>query len=136
MTKNFKASEFICHHCGRAGIMPYFVDELQRLRDILGRPIIVTSGYRCPYHPVELAKGARGPGWHCKGVAADITGPPLTAIWTALQAMPKITGVGVAPFQNYVHVDMRPLRQGRAYWSYDRSGREIAWSGEWEELPK
>jgi len=50
---------------------------LQRLRSLIGRPIIITSGYRCPKHDREV--GGPGTSFHTKGLAADfyVPGVPL-----------------------------------------------------------
>jgi zinc D-Ala-D-Ala carboxypeptidase len=49
---------------------PEFMAKLQKLRETYGAPMKVTSGYRCPQHPIE-AKKAR-PGAHASGQAVDI----------------------------------------------------------------
>ena len=135
LARDFTAAEFACKHCGRAGVRFGLVEALQGLRDRLGAPLIVTSGYRCADHPVERHKAA--PGRHTEGIAADITGPPLVDIWRALADFPEFAGVGVAPHQNYIHVDIRGgvPAGGRVVWAYDRAGRQVRWSGRWEELP-
>lgn len=134
LSRDFRASEFACTHCGAAGIHQEFVGRLQQLRDALGVAIRVTSGYRCALHPVEISKPR--PGWHTHGLAADITGPRLLDIWRSLKHFPEFTGIGVAPLQNYMHLDTRPLAAGgRVVWAYNRKGQQIPWSGRWEELP-
>ena len=46
-----------------------FMRQLDLLRDAFG-PLVVTSGYRCPEHPLEVAKAR--PGAHATGKAVDI----------------------------------------------------------------
>jgi uncharacterized protein YcbK (DUF882 family) len=135
LARDFTAAEFVCKHCGKAGIRFEFVQALQALRDRLGVPLRITSGYRCPQHPVE--RGKAKPGRHAEGIAADITGPPLIDIWRALADFPEFAGVGVARYQNYIHIDTRGgvPPGGRVVWAYDRGGRQVKWSGKWEELP-
>jgi zinc D-Ala-D-Ala carboxypeptidase len=67
---NFKAAEFNCSHCGKNEMKPEFMAKLQALRTQYGKPMRVTSGYRCPQHPIEARKAA--PGAHASGCAADI----------------------------------------------------------------
>lgn len=135
LARDFTAAEFVCKHCGKAGIKFEFVQALQGLRDRLGVPLRITSGYRCPQHPIERTKAQ--PGRHAEGIAADITGPPLLDIWRALADFPEFAGVGVARHQNYIHIDTRGgvPPGGRVVWAYDRAGRQVKWSGKWEELP-
>ena len=68
--QNFSRDEMACKHCGICDLQPAFMDLLQALRTAWGGPLRVTSGYRCPQHPVEAAKEA--PGAHTLGCAADI----------------------------------------------------------------
>jgi len=135
LARDFTAAEFACRHCGKSGIKFEFVQALQALRDKLGVPIKVTSGYRCDQHPIERAK--KKPGRHSEGIAADVTGPPLLSIWRALPEFPEFTGVGVAKYQNYIHLDTRSgvPSGGKVVWAYDRAGRQVKWSGKWDELP-
>lgn len=47
---NFTPAEMGCRHCGRAVFHPGFMDQLQRLRDLVGVALPVTSGARCKLH--------------------------------------------------------------------------------------
>lgn len=131
ITKDFAADEFACKHCGQQGIRAAFVEVLQRLRDAIGQPLIVTSGYRCARHPIEARKQKTGR--HAEGIAADVSGAPLDEIWQQAQRMPEFNGIGIAPHQNYIHLDTRP--GPRVLWAYNRAGQQVKWSGKWEELP-
>ena len=68
---NFTEEEFRCKHTGTCRMRPDFLDILQDIRIAFGKPLVISSGYRAPSHPVELAKPK--PGEHSYGVAADIT---------------------------------------------------------------
>jgi uncharacterized protein YcbK (DUF882 family) len=67
---NFTLEEMRCKHTGIDGMQPEFMSMLQKCRDLYGRPMPVTSGYRHPTHPVEARKTA--PGEHSMGLAAYI----------------------------------------------------------------
>jgi uncharacterized protein YcbK (DUF882 family) len=67
---NFSEKEFECRHCGQLKIVEKLVQLLQFIRNRYGKPIIITSGYRCAYHPVEKQKSK--PGEHNLGAAVDI----------------------------------------------------------------
>ena len=48
LTKNFTRSEFDCPcGCSTQMVDPELAEKLQRIRDALGKPIKITSGYRC-----------------------------------------------------------------------------------------
>lgn len=115
--KYFKEEEFECHHCGDANMDFTFVSTLDVLRDRLGAPIKVTSGYRCPAHNAAVsATGAHGP--HTTGMAGDIQTVPEKMRDLVTLAVELFPGVG---FQlkgehqtRYIHVDTLKPRA----WSY------------------
>lgn len=70
-TKNFKVSEFACKcGCGNK-IDQRVINMAQVIRDALGVPIHVNSGYRCEKHNAKVGgvKGSK----HTKGLAADLS---------------------------------------------------------------
>ena len=69
-SKYFSEKELACSHCGVAAMNQDFLTALDSLRELYG-PLIVTSGYRCPEHPIEKAKSS-GPGAHSTGRAVDL----------------------------------------------------------------
>lgn len=48
----------------------YLIERLDEVRVGFGKPIIVTSGYRCP--KVNAAVGGAANSYHTKGLAADL----------------------------------------------------------------
>jgi len=115
--KHFSRAEFACKcGCGRADMRPGFIGRLQALRIAYGKPMIITSGFRCPDHPVEKAKAT--PGAHSQGIAADIGVSGEDAIKLlrlALEA--NFQGIGVQQKGNgrFIHLD---VREHPAIWSY------------------
>lgn len=71
--KHFTPEEFGCKcgECdGSARMDMVFVKLLDEFRAFVEIPFIISSGYRCPLHPIEKRKSAPGP--HSTGQAADI----------------------------------------------------------------
>ena len=107
---NFAEDEFRCGcGCGRADMAPGFLDLLQDIRDYLGRPLIVSSGYRCPdYNARVSTTGRDGP--HTTGRAADIAvaGEDAACV-EGIAAQLGITGRGVkqhGPWPDrFLHLD-------------------------------
>ena len=61
--KHFSLSEFKCHcGCGETRIDIRLVKILDEIRDYYGKPLIVTSGVRCPKHNKEV--GGSSTSWH------------------------------------------------------------------------
>lgn len=67
---SFSEDEFRCRHTGKCEMQPEFMARLQHLRSVYGKPMVITSGYRDPSHPIEAAK--QSPGEHSTGRAADV----------------------------------------------------------------
>lgn len=123
---NFAEREFRCScGCGRADMAPGFLDKLQAIRDRLGRPLIVNSGYRCPDYNMRISTSGRG-GPHTTGHAADIAAAGADAeLVDGIAVELGITGRGVkqhGPWPGrFLHLD--DLEPGGAHprprlWSY------------------
>ena len=76
--KYFHWKEVACHHCGKfpeKETLESFEFKLIAsiafaIRVEVGRPLIVSSWYRCENHPLEAVK--RRPGVHTTGLAIDV----------------------------------------------------------------
>jgi uncharacterized protein YcbK (DUF882 family) len=101
LRKNFSRSEFTCDHCGALrGPTPALLDMLQRMRDIVGRPMTIVSGYRCPHWNQHV--GGIPQSEHLLGNAADVVGGYGSARqWHGAGAV----GVGMR-HGRVIHVDM------------------------------
>ena len=117
--RNFSRDEFACQcGCGTNEIHDSVIDFCQQIRDFLGGPIIITSGFRCDNHPVERAKTK--PGTHAQGLAADIACSHTDARKILEYVLSERQG-GVGVHQKgqgrFIHVDISPERTG-LLWTY------------------
>jgi uncharacterized protein YcbK (DUF882 family) len=117
---NFSAKEFQCSHCGADGIKEGVLEKLQFMRTAYGKAMKITSGYRCPQHPIEAKKAT--PGAHALGLAADI-GVEGAAAHEVLRLAFEIgfTGIGVQQKGSgrFIHLDIRNGElPGPTVWSY------------------
>lgn len=103
-TKNFKNSELCCHHCGMSGVEQSALDKLQQLRDIWGKPMVLTSAYRCKNHKEERNK-VKG-GTHTKGIAFDIKTTPAEQVSLIVLAV-KLGFKGFGLGNTFTHIDLR-----------------------------
>ncbi len=108
ISENFRLSEFHCRHCQQVKLHSRLVELLQRLRSEIGRPVVITSGYRCKEH--NTAVGGSKNSLHMQGMAADIR---LPANWAGnplldLAEETGFTGLGNYEDMGFVHVDIRP----------------------------
>ena len=120
--KNFKLEEFSCKHCGKNEINHKLIDKLQLLRDDLGFPLVISSGYRCSEHPIEAKKSK--PGTHAEGIAVDIAVSHEKAIHVVYKAIAHgFKGIGVNQKGNgrFIHLDIAEMGDSRPrphIWSY------------------
>ena len=70
-TEHFKVSEFACKHCGRNLIDQRVINMAEEIRQKLGVPVRVNSGYRCEIHNAYVG-GVKGSN-HTKGLACDLS---------------------------------------------------------------
>lgn len=112
-----------CPHCKHKGIEPDFLFRLDGLRDAVGFPLRVSSGYRCPAHNARVSStGEDGP--HTTGRAVDLA----VTHWQAYQVVAAavklgFTGIGVKQHDTgrFIHIDDLQADVGRprpTIWSY------------------
>ena len=104
LSPNFTLAEFACRCCGGVKIDPELVRKLQQLRDRIGKPISITSGYRCPVH--NQAVGGAAQSQHMYGTAADIVVKGLAPATVADHAEAVGFG-GIGRYAGFIHVDVR-----------------------------
>ncbi len=110
LSAHFSRREFLCRHCGRippSYELAHVVQHLERLRSIVGVPIVVVGPSRCAQHPIERRKPG-GCGEHCR-TAVDLR----AGVATERQARRAgFTGIGLAG-KWAVHVDLGRRRRWR-----------------------
>jgi len=119
LTNNFTYGEFYSGDTklGYKSIEPptkYFskinlmAEELQVVRDCIGSPIIVTSGYRTPAWN-KYVGGVKN-SYHTQGIAVDVRvygmQPYDLAVYIA--KLTEFKGFGINIKKNFVHCDLRP----------------------------
>jgi uncharacterized protein YcbK (DUF882 family) len=115
MTKNFTVHEFASKD-GKAvpaSLMPNLeelVKNLQVLRDELGEPLTILSGYRSPEHNRRV--GGKPNSLHLRAMAADLTCKSKTprqlhGIIERLIAKKKMKQGGLGLYAGFVHYDVR-----------------------------
>ena len=115
----FKADEFKCQHCGADGIDYDFARTIDKLRHECQFPFLISSGYRCCDHPIEIRK--EKPGAHTTGQAVDIavTGEQaITVLREALNMGFSRIGVQQKGTGRFIHLDMAEGFPAPAIWSY------------------
>ena len=122
--KYFTPSEMSCK-CGNCDAETHmdemFMNRLDSLREAYGKPMIVTSAYRCKDHPREKVK-TKG-GVHTTGKAADIAVDRSEAYILLMLALDHgFTGIGIQQKGEgrFLHLDIGDEDQflRPTLWSY------------------
>jgi uncharacterized protein YcbK (DUF882 family) len=115
LTKNFQLSEFSCHDgtpvpSGLIGNVQLLANNLQVLRDDIGRGVTILSGYRTPSWNKKV--GGKPQSFHMKAMAGDLTVKGMTprqlhARIEKLIAAGKMKAGGLGLYPGFVHYDVR-----------------------------
>lgn len=118
LTTNFNLAEFACKDGTPVpnDLTPnveLLAKNLQVLRDHLGEPIHINSGYRSPAHNAKV--GGKKNSYHMKAMAADITcksktPKQLAAVIEKLIAAKKMKQGGLGIYPGFLHYDVRGSR--------------------------
>lgn len=115
---NFSKAEFDCKHTGLNEMQHEFMLRLQAIRTEYEKPMIITSGYRHPTHPVEARK-LHSNGEHTTGNCADVAchnGADRYRLVTIALAN-GITRIGIA--KTFLHLGIGgPGLPNRVIWDY------------------
>lgn len=109
LSPNFKVKEFICKDGSDKVLIDInLVEKLQELRNYLGKPITILSGYRTDSYNKQC--GGADNSYHLKGQAVDIycsgVKPIIIALWAEFNGLGGI-GIYLNRSQEFVHIDTR-----------------------------
>ena len=111
LTEHFNISEFHCKgaNCGCKETLhdPALSAYLQQIREHFGKPLKITSGYRCMEH--NAAVGGAANSRHTKGQAADFIISGIKPLQIA-QYAEEIGVKGIGLYDSFVHIDTRSTK--------------------------
>ena len=115
VSQNFASTEFDCHGkgcCSTTKIDSKLVEYLQKIREHFGKPITITSAYRCENHNKQVKGATRS--YHVRGQAADIvvSGIPSKEVAKYAESI-GILGIGLYETQSdgfFTHIDTRTTK--------------------------
>lgn len=102
---------------------------LERIREFLGKPVIITSGYRCL--ALNRAIGSSDQSDHPRAMAADIRSPEYGTPYAICKALvPHLDGLGIGQiiheYGAWVHVSTRvPLKVVNRVITIDSTGTRV-----------
>ena len=101
--KHFSESEFRCKCCGKLVVSQALLDNLNKVREELGAPIVITSAYRCVKHNKEV--GGKSNSAHLRGFAVDIKCTDDVTRMKLIKILPKyFDRIGVK--KSFIHCDV------------------------------
>lgn len=115
LKRDCKGSDF----CGgREWVQPALIDHLQTLRYRVGTALTVVSGCRCTVY--NRLVGGKPMSQHPIGRAADLMAKGMTPmeLYEEVKSYNSFNGVGL--YDDFVHVDVRILEEGKApaFWDH------------------
>ncbi|TAN40782.1 MAG: peptidase M15 [Nitrospirae bacterium] len=116
--KYFTDEEFACKcGCGKADVSSDLVNRLDQLREDIGRPITIASGFRCDKH--NASEGGVSGSAHTLGLAVDIK---ISSGQERFEVLAKVLRgflfkrIGVA--KTFIHVDIDESKPQTVVWTY------------------
>lgn len=96
---------------------------LDKVREIVGEPIIINSGFRTPAHNEAVGgkmpdDNGDGGSSHLKGLAVDIAVRHSRMRFKLISALLEvgINRIGIA--DNFIHIDIDPFKDTDVIWTY------------------
>jgi len=116
ITANFNRSEFACKcGCGKDDIKDELAIKVQKVRDLIDRPISINSGIRCVAH--NAANNSKTTSSHIDGWAADLGYTGSKERHSLLAAIMQVFDrVGIA--KTFIHVDVDANKTAGVVWLY------------------
>ena len=132
LSEHFHDSEFKCPCCDMITVAGTLVSKLQELRDIINKPIKITSGYRCKRENKKVGGSVHSP--HLLGEGADIQVKGIATVTLAMIAC-KIKGIRIGIYPSHLHIDVRPANPSK-YWLVKKYGQTPIYSKNEKNLAK
>ena len=131
LSTNFKVSEFLCHGsgcCTEGKVDEELVKILQKIRDHFGKPVYISSAYRCETWNKKVGGVSRS--YHRYGQAADIKVDGVKPAEVAKYAESiGVLGIGLYETDSdghFVHVDTRTTK---SYWYGQKQEKRTTFGG-------
>lgn len=119
--KHFKAFEFDSPDAPGSGLLmnQEFVERLDKMRDSMGMPLTVVSGFRTAAHNVSV--GGEPNSAHLRGYAADFAAIGSSSRSAIIIAAVKagFTRIGIG--SSFLHIDADPTLPQCVLWLYPSS---------------
>jgi uncharacterized protein YcbK (DUF882 family) len=110
----FKKAEYVCKCDGLCDHSAVLCDALlialDRLREILGKPIIINSGVRCKAWNKSVGGQTNSYHMQCMAVDIRVEGVSPKDVAKAASKIPEFAGGGIGTYKSFCHLDVRGHR--------------------------
>ena len=111
LSEHFDSTEFNCRCCGVGGyaMNPQLISGLEILRERMGHPVKIISGFRCWRHN-QQGSNPKLKSRHLSGEAADVRIPQgKSPEWLEhiAESIDTFRRGGIGIYSHFVHVDVR-----------------------------
>lgn len=114
ISKHFTRKELACPCCGKFAMDVAFIMEfLERVREGYGKPMFITSGFRCERHNLKV--GGSKNSAHKLGLAVDVACQSSADRYDLIQTAMNCGAVGIGVYDTFLHLDRKP-RPSRVMW--------------------
>lgn len=112
LSPHFNDSEFRCRHCKKLKKPPQeLLTLLELVRCHFGKPVHITSGYRCRIYNNRIGGSKRSKHMYGKAVDFYIHGVNTKLIYAFLDSIPSARGLGL--YNTWIHADTRNAPKAR-----------------------
>ncbi|MBF0421910.1 MAG: hypothetical protein HQL73_02840 [Magnetococcales bacterium] len=113
----FSRAELACPCCGKCDMDPGFIVALDAVRKAYGKPMVITSGYRCFSHNASVG-GVKGSA-HLVGKAVDVrTTAEEAGKLIPVAKLHGITGIGHGHTFTHIDTSHAPAHGQPVEWHY------------------
>ena len=125
LSENFSKLGIMCPcSCGTNKISSVLIEKLQKARNIIGRPIIITSGVRCEFYNASIKASMNSshiPDSCGIGNAVDIACTTSKYRYELVQVAQKYfnrIGISGDQYGGFVHLDVDRSKVQEVLWTY------------------
>ena len=125
LSKNFSKLAVMCPYgCGTDKISPVLIKKLQKVRNIIGRPLIITSGVRCEFYNESIKASMNSshvPDDSGTGNAVDIACTNSKERYELVEVAQNFfqrIGISSGSYGGFVHLDVDRSKDQEVMWLY------------------
>ena len=125
LSENFSKLEIMCPcSCGADKISSVLIEKLQKVRNIIGRPIIITSGVRCEFYNTSIKASMNSshiPDSYGMGNAVDIACTNSKDRYELVELSQKFfkrIGISGGSYGGFIHLDVDRSKVQEVMWLY------------------